>query len=293
VISRPYAARMGVILNENNQDDFGSYEAVKRGLIIFNQQVELSRQAYAILLRQKIDYYDVLAPLLYSINDSCDSIMFLANKGKVRDCYILSRTIFETVVNFCFICTMGRETAEKAKRYVLQKSYRDLHRETETGKLKFLVKWQGEVNSSLVPGLDDAIKEFTSKKGREINEWTPENIQQKINVVEDKFGEKISGNLLFGLVAIYRHASEITHGSLFGALFSVGLTSPSERPKNPQNLAIIMGENIEMLLLMLFGALDSVLLVMATYLPLQEQIDNSKELFRKIKEGGLGIAQKK
>lgn len=133
-------------MNDNSNKIFGSYDNVQQLCLCFDQQVELLWQAYKIFLLHKNDYYDVLAPLLYSIKESCDSISFLAKNGKVRDCFVLARTIFETSVNFCFISAGGKDVAERAKRHALQKSFRDLSRELEIGNQKLQIHWQGKVD---------------------------------------------------------------------------------------------------------------------------------------------------
>jgi hypothetical protein len=281
------------MMSESNHNLFGSYEVAQHHWFVLDKHAELLLLAYKILLIKKSDYYDVLAPLLYSIKDSCDSVSFLAQKGKTRDCFVLARTIFETAVNFCFICAKGKDVAERARRHALQKSFRDLFREVDIGNHKLRIEWQGEVDLSTNPELQDALKEFTNKKGREITSWTPETVKEQIDAIDSKFGNRVSGNLQFGLLNIYRHASEIAHGTLFGALFSIGLMSPTGRPKNPQELAIYQGSNISMILLMLIAAINSVLIVLANDLPIKELVDKSEALIDEIRKDGWVRAEDK
>ena len=231
-------------MNEKKQNDFGSFGQMQELRAIFDQHVELLKQAYEILLKTKPKNHFVLAALLYSINNSCKSISIFTVNGKARDCFVLARTIYETAVNFCFICAKGKEAAEKARRHALQKSFRDLSRKFDIGNLKLQVEWQGKVDLSKNPDLENALKEFTYPNGRENTKWTPENIEQRIEVIDKKYGARVSGNLVFGFTTIYRHASEIAHGTFFGALFSIGLTSPSEKPKTSQGMKKFWGENI-------------------------------------------------
>lgn len=249
----------------------------------FDKHVELLRICREILRHEKIENYDVIAPLLYSIIDSCESVSLLSQKGKIRDCYILSRTIYETGVNLCFICAKGKDAAEKAKRHALQKSFRDLHRELEIGGMKLSVEWQGQIDLSANPSIDAALKEFTNKQGREITSWTPENIKDEIKAIDDRFGKNASVNLQFGLISIYRHASEIAHGTLFGALFSIGLTSPNDKPNTPQELINFQCDNLYMLILMLIATINTVLIVLSNQLPIQELVDTSASIIKEIK----------
>jgi hypothetical protein len=265
-----------------NKQSLNSFDGLKQLRLKLDQHNELLRMSYSILLKEKKENYDVLAPLLYSIIDSNDSIAFLSQKGKVRDCFVLARTIYETTVNFCFICAKGKETVERARSHAIQKSFRDLHRELEIGTNRLKVDWQGGVDLSAHPEIEKALKIFTNKQGREITSWTPETVKEEIDAINDKFGKNVSGNLQFGLIAIYRHASEIAHGTLFGALFSIGLTSPNGKPKTPQELMNFQCENLDMLLLMLVASMNSILIVLATQLPIQEQVDISEKLIKEI-----------
>src|SRR3954468_24982163 len=73
--------------------------------------------------------WEVAFPLIHSIQDSTKSLLMLAQFERNRDCYVIGRTVFETVVNLCFILGSPDEVAGRAKRHALQKSYRDLNRE--------------------------------------------------------------------------------------------------------------------------------------------------------------------
>ena len=47
---------------------------------------------------------------------------------------------------------------------------------------------------------------FTNKKGREITQWTPETVKERIDAIDSKYGPRASGDLNFGLFSIYRHS---------------------------------------------------------------------------------------
>ena len=155
------------------------------------------------------------------------------------------------------------------------------------------IEWQGEVDLSKNPDLEYALKEFTDKKGREIRKWTNENIEKQIEIIEQKYGSEVSGNFVFGLTSIYRHASEIMHGTFFGALFSIGMTSPSEKPKTADEMKMFWGGNISMLLLTLIASLNSVLIVLSTDYSMADLVEKSEKLIGEIKDQEWVKASKK
>jgi hypothetical protein len=135
-----------------------------------------------------------------------------------------------------------------------------------------MLKWNGEVKSDSNPELQAALAEFTSKKGREITSWTPETVQEQIETIDARYGKRISTNLQFALMSIYRHESDIAHGTFFGALFALGLTSPSGPPKSPEELQIHQRQNLSMLLMML-GLATSALIMVSIVVIWGSQID--------------------
>src|SRR5205807_4645398 len=131
---------------------------------------------------------------------------------------------FEAIVNTCFIMAEGKAAADRARRHAHQKSYRDLDREICGTGLRLVSTAKDEQASN--PGLQADLALFTHRNGRENIQWTDENIPERIATIERKYGRASATGLRFALFAIYRHSSEIAHGSLFGALFSLGLTLP-------------------------------------------------------------------
>lgn len=263
-------------MSDKYQDEFGSVQATHRMWLFFDKHVQLLGQAHAVLIHERVDRWGVLVPLSLAIQDSCDSISVLARQGKMRDCFVLARTVFETIINFCFICAKGDEAARRARRHAMQKAYRDLRRELKINQQKLSLHWSGKIDLSVNPDLQAALTEFTSSKGREITSWTPETVKEQLEAIEAKYGENVATPLQFALLAIYRHASEIAHGTLFGALFALDLTSPSGPPCSPEVLANHQRQNITMLLLVLGFSISSMLQVLAHELPLDSLVSESE-----------------
>jgi hypothetical protein len=138
---------------------------------------------------------------------------------------------------------------------------------------KLIVQWSGQVDLSSNPELRAAIDEFTNSKGHEKRSWTPESVKQRIEALETRYGTKVTTYLQIALLSIYRHASEIAHGTLSGALFSLGFTLSSGPPTSPEVLANYQRGNITMLLMVLGFSISSLLRVVANELPLEDLED--------------------
>jgi uncharacterized protein DUF5677 len=264
--------------------EFGSMEATHRLRLFFDKQARILEQSRSRLMPNNEQVWVTIIPLLYSIKDSCDSISFLTERGKTRDCFVLARTVFETIVNVCFISAKGDEAAERAKRHSLQKSYRDLQRELDINSQRLTLAWSGRVEPSADPELQAALADFTSRKGREITGWTPESVKEQISVIDAKYGPKVSIGLQFALLSIYRHASEIAHGTLFGALFSLGLTVPSNRASSPESLQHHQRQNLSMLLMMLGLAMSSLIALLDTEHSLPEMYAESEQAVAELRK---------
>jgi hypothetical protein len=186
--------------------------------------------------------------------------------------------MYETIINACFVAAKGKEAAERAMRHSMQKSYRDLHRVSEINKQKVVLKWDTTVDISKVPEFKAALEEFTGNKGREITSWTPETVEKRLEEIDKRYGQKVSTGLQFGLIAIYRHASEIAHGTFFGAMFILGLTNPMGPPKDIHSIASSMRGNLCMLLQMTGHCVESLIVVLAEELKLPELAQEAREL---------------
>lgn len=238
----------------------GSEEAVNYMYSFFDDHLDIIKKLDNMIVKYEGNMWVSLIPLLYSIKDSSDTMGILIEKGKLRDSYIIARTIFETVVNACFICAEGEEAAEKSRRYAKQKAYRDLERELEIDSRILRSKWMSKDFIHISDELRSAIEEYTNKSGKEITSWTQESVKKKIEKISQKYGFDVGVKLQFGLFFIYRHASEIAHGSVFGALYILGFTSPLG-VQDSKSLRISQLEQSSTLFLMLGLSLSALIKV--------------------------------
>lgn len=206
----------------------------------------------------------VLFPLLDSIQESTSSLELLARRQALRDAYVVARVIYETAVNACFVLTNPADLSSRAKRHSKQKALRSLVRRIEiAGARLFEFRHNAADQLMEVPEHKQWLDEFTSNSGREITAWTPETVQQRLETVQSAFGADAARGLAFGLL-IYRHASEIAHGTLYGTLFSWGAMEIGLPLTSPGDLGAFRRSELRHLLKLVCFSLESLIRVAST-----------------------------
>lgn len=191
------------------QIDFAIY-AIVEGHGVLNQKA----------LTEQSDVIKTVFLMIQGVGVSIHSIIKLTSSIDmgIRDCFGIARSVSEGALNATYIIAGGSEVAAKARRHALQKSYRDLHRETQVGDIKVNVSRDRVPQKSSILGLEEALYEFTRKNGKEISEWSGISLDEKVAFIIKKYPlTNISASML--TFSIYRHASEILHGSYFGVQY--------------------------------------------------------------------------
>ena len=200
-------------------------------------------------------------PFLDSVQESMDSLGILVRRQALRDGYVIARVIYETAINACFLLTEPAKLSERAIAHAKQKTLRSLVRRIElAGTPLFEFKLSGAEELMNQPTHKKWLDEFTSKSGREITSWTPENVQERLEAIYQTFGHDNTIGLAFGLL-LYRHASEIAHGTLYGTLFSWGATELGRPLKSPKDLGIFRRAELRHLLKLVCFSLESLICV--------------------------------
>lgn len=222
----------------------------------------------------------VLLAMLQSLGSSSATIVRLSDQpGLVtRDCYSIARSIVELAVNVCFLLTDGPTLADRAIRHANQKSYQDLCRESTVGNSRIRLDFPGRVDLAQFPHLQAQIAEFTSRAGREKG-WVDSSIDERTAVVGARFGEDVLSQLHFARFMIYRHSSEIVHGTYFGCAYFLGLTSPKVAT-NIDEFVEQVGQQHMMVLMACGFAIASVLEVIHAAYRFPWLMDQTKALTR-------------
>jgi hypothetical protein len=172
------------------------------------------------LQRQK-EVIETILLLIQGMGVSAHSIVRLTDPldMAIRDCFGIARSICESGINVGYIVTCGSEAAARARQHALQKAYRDLERSGKLGGLSFAISAAKAAPSpEELLEIDEALKAFTSSKGREITAWTPDNVDARIKVIEQRHSGAAAA-FAGSFLSIYRHASEILHGTYFSTVY--------------------------------------------------------------------------
>jgi hypothetical protein len=267
------------------QAELSAAESVKLGLSFPQKQGHLVVQLGKRVAEQPENVCGpVLGLMMPAIGDSCGSLWFLIPNNRFRDAFVTGRTIFLTILNACFICSQGSGLAEKALRHAKQKAYRDLNRELRINERKIVLAYSGNV--SVDADLDAAIREFTGAKGQELPQWTSESVREQLEKIDAKYGGNLAAMLGLAMMSVYRHGSEIAHGTLFGILWSIGATQ--KMPKSETELSEIQQGHWQSALNGLLFSLNAALwclfqIVSREFPTLRELADESDVLFRELR----------
>jgi hypothetical protein len=193
----------------------------------------------------------VIGPMLVVNHTSLKSILLLLENNHYRDVIILSRPFLEAVINIGFIMAKGDKAVIDSKKYAYQKGYRDLFRGIDINDFKIksgFTEFVDEFEKAAPTQMKEALEDFSTKKGKEINSWTPETAKAKVEIIGEKYGTYVNGLLTFAFFTIYRDVSEIIHNSYYGVRIFIGMQQKDmSQFNNSEDAAQYFGEHQEKL----------------------------------------------
>ena len=229
----------------------------------------------------------IVSTMIHMTGISAHSILKLTEEPSLqtRDCYPISRSIVESAVNIIFILAQGRQVAERVDRHAQQKAYRDLKRKSSVG------SWTMTIGSDLrlSPEDEDQMSalaaEFTTSRGHEKREWTDESLINRIDTAAKRFPEASVMLLHAAVFNIYRHASEVLHGTYFAAMHFWGLTTFG-RPslKDRDDLLHTLSEHQFSVLMSTVFALTALLECVGDYVGTPELVENARIEFDRLRD---------
>lgn len=241
-------------------------------------QLELVKRLWSAAKVSPSKSHSPLFPLLDAIQESTETLVNLArNSRDVRDAYVIARVVYETAVNACFILAKGEAIAERAWRHARQKSLRDLDRIVQVADKTLRFRWSGADQALSDPENQRLLQEFTSSSGRELSAWTPESIRERVDVVCQRFGYTTTEGMIYGLL-LYRHSSEIAHGTLFGALFVYGATDPSGPPRSIETLQAFRTDQFRLILMLIGFSISSLTSIVGSELSQADIVTESQRI---------------
>lgn len=228
----------------------------------------------------------IVSTMIHMAGISAHSVLKLTREISLqtRDCYPIARSIAESVVNIVFIMAKGREAAELADRHAEQKAFRDLERKSSAGGWTAIVRSNLELAAEDEARLSALAAEFTTSRGREKRDWTDENLMGRIDAAAQRFPE--ASLLLHAAVFnIYRHSSEVIHGTYFAAMHFWGLTTLGRSPPASRNALVgVLSEHQFSVLMSAIFAFTSLLECLSDYVGVPELGEKARRELDRLRE---------
>ncbi|MCX5999627.1 MAG: hypothetical protein NTU41_08580, partial [Chloroflexi bacterium] len=119
---------------------------------------------------------------------------------------------------------------KRYEKYTRQKAYRVLNREIAAGGHSVGIRHTGGIDVSAIPLLQEALDEYTSRRGRTVTRWSRASLEERVEVI-GKRSKVDTTILLMCLLAIYDDGSEALHGTLYGCTFHLGVFEGSVKDR--------------------------------------------------------------
>ena len=225
----------------------------------------------------------VIKALMHMIGISAHSLVKLTDDVglSAKDGYPLARTIIEGAINIAYLMASDPEVSRKAQRHAEVRAFRDLSREESLGGWAINVGYQGQIPATEVQRLEAMAAEFTSAKGRE-KDWTDLSVRQRLDVASVAFKNTALLSLNVSAFNIYRHASEVMHGSYYGALMIWGVTVPGPHKTEADAFRLVLVDHQFSTLMSAIFALAGTIECFAQYAQIPSLKDGVDEVLSRL-----------
>lgn len=196
-------------------------EDIQKLIGIYNKGVKTYKEMCDHILKQDTKINNELFLLLLAVSDSMESLAILGNFNKMRDCYVVSRTIYETTLNILLILSTDFESMDEMTKYTYDEIEQEDSRSITTDSEAVFFAFDGIKHTV-------GFAKNNPFKVRNPRSWTKHKIQNRINLIDKKYGKVVSRSLQVAHLTIYRTSSNIAHGTLYGMLQAMGLIHGKE-----------------------------------------------------------------
>lgn len=263
-------------ITEKQKGNLGLAIGVITGNVDLKVDINISRNMGIVVTEMFLLVIHMMSDLIY-----------LGRRGglSIPSCIPISRTVIETCINISYILACGEPKAEKAMNHAIAKTIQGYERESGNGAHAMRVR-------KLVPEefkqqFENVVKEFTSKKGRSLN-WTQHSVSQRIDKINEVFGDVIARNLNAGYVGGYSDSSETIHGSFVGCLLAHGREPFTEIKIKHEDYKAIYDKQLEGLLAVTYMSMSSAMRSLQKNLELSGDPFLTEENFDRFTELMLG-----
>lgn len=267
-----------------DKTNFGSDKDREELHSFFTKQISLLESLYKYQFNKLTHLdntrLDSLYLLLFSMTYTGAAISILAERMQreeclINECYMLARSLLERIITYIYVLYCDEKEYKRFLQYTKQKGVRVLNRSFTVGEMKVAIGLTQSVKIESDSETAEAIKLFTSKKGRPITRWTKCSISEMLEVIKDK-GEIDIQYLMLATLGIYDDASEALHGTIYGTTFHMGHYF-NEVPTSINKLKENINGQFSTLFLMLGTSIHTLILGFDKNSDIEEILQKSKE----------------
>ncbi|ADG93880.1 hypothetical protein Arnit_2228 [Arcobacter nitrofigilis DSM 7299] len=265
-------------------------EKVHKLAEIFDKKICVYKEACDFILKSNAKHSEELFLLLLSISDSLSTLSILSKINKMRDCYAISRMIYETTINVLYIAATNFDAMDDMIKYTDEKSKYEAKRSITIDKESVFITFDGE-NHSVGFAKNNPFK----MKG-DPRDWTQKengksiNIENRIEIINKKYGDTVSRFLQLSHLTIYRTSSDIIHGTLYGARHMLGIVNKKNNKFSVEGMIQHGYETIITLMLSISQCVYSILFAFSKEI---DGVDEFEKKYSILLEEYLKVGQEK
>ncbi|AOO66567.1 DUF5677 domain-containing protein [Sulfurospirillum halorespirans] len=253
---------------------------------IFDKQIKIFKEACEYILHTDTKYSEELFLLLLGISDSLESLSVLSKINKMRDCYVISRMIYETTINVLYISATNFEAMKDMIEYTKEKSKFESARSIATDKEAVFFAFDGEKHI-----ISFSKNNPINMKG-DPRDWTGVNISNRINLINKQYGDMVARFLQIAHLTIYRTSSDIVHGTLYGMRHSLGIVNRKNQSFSVEGMINHNFSTIITLMLTVSQCVYSILFAFNKELGLEEYEKQYNQLLEEFLKKGQEVLKK-
>jgi hypothetical protein len=192
----------------------------------FEKQVSVLKELDILVENGKRFRLTEIHPLLFVLVHAAESMIELVKKQYATEVVVITRSFLERSINLCYLLLCDEDDFTNYIEYSLQKAYRATCKKVDTLSLLGIDLAIKEPSELLSP----MLKKYTRKSGKEIPKWTELSFSDRLSFVQEKTGNLFDAFTVSSCKNIYEDASEVSHGTLYGALFIIGIFEGARSP---------------------------------------------------------------
>lgn len=190
---------------------------------LYSNGIKIYKDMCNHILKDDSEYSEELFLLLLAVSDSLESLGILAKFNKARDCYVISRVIYETIINTIYISATKFKAMDEMIEYTKKKTEYESSRSISTDSETLFLLFDGKQHTVGFTKNNPINMKGDPREWAKKENSKPMTLKDRINYIESKYDKVVSRSLKLAHLTIYRTSSDIAHGTLYGMKHAMGL----------------------------------------------------------------------